>query len=382
MKCQRCGNTDIRHFCKDHGVWYCRKCIGFSRMDVGESVPYVNVSRKRFHVQPQMDFELTESQKRISYDLCTYLKQGMDVFVYAATGAGKTECTFESIVMYLAQGKKVAFSISRRQVVLEIKERLQKVFPTLSVIAVAQGYTGRTDGDIIVCTMHQLYRYPYTFDLLICDEVDAFPYIGNDVLQSITKQACIGQCVYLSATPDATHLKAIEQGKMKMVCLFERPHKHPLIIPKVIRASKGMQLIYIVYYCLVWVRNHKQVLVFVPRRQDTRWLHTVLSLFFAVNRVDSSSENKDEVMAEFRNHTFDILISTTLLERGITVPSVQVIVYQADHIVFTTASLIQIFGRVGRSFKDPTGQGVCLCQYTSDSIRECVNQLHRMNHSA
>ena len=48
-----------------------------------------------------------------------------------------------------------------------------------------------------------------------------------------------------------------------------------------------------------------------------------------------------------------------ILERGITVPSVQVIVCQADHAVFTSASLIQIFGRVGRSFDDPTGKGVC-----------------------
>ena len=80
---------------------------------------------------------------------------------------GKTEICFESICGYLAQGKKVGFAISRRQVVLEIANRLRIAFPELSVCEVAQGYTQVTDADLIVCTTHQLYRYPYAFDLLI-----------------------------------------------------------------------------------------------------------------------------------------------------------------------------------------------------------------------
>ena len=83
---------------------------------------------------------------------------------------GKTEICFESICGYLAQGKKVGFAISRRQVVLEIANRLRRAFPELSVCEVAQGYTQVTDADLIVCTTHQLYRYPYAFDLLILDE--------------------------------------------------------------------------------------------------------------------------------------------------------------------------------------------------------------------
>ena len=106
---------------------------------------------------------------------------------------GKTEICFESICGYLAQGKKVGFAISRRQVVLEIANRLRIAFPELRVCEVAQGYTQVTDADLIVCTTHQLYRYPYAFDLLILDELDAFPFVGNEVLQAIANQACIGQ---------------------------------------------------------------------------------------------------------------------------------------------------------------------------------------------
>ena len=63
-------------------------------------------------------------------------------------------------------------------------------FPNLKVIPVCEGYTQIVDGDLIVCTTHQLYRYIQSFDLLIIDEPDAYPYVGNDVLQAIVLNSC------------------------------------------------------------------------------------------------------------------------------------------------------------------------------------------------
>ena len=36
MKCNRCQNEDPKLFAYDHGVYYCRKCIDFSRLEVNE----------------------------------------------------------------------------------------------------------------------------------------------------------------------------------------------------------------------------------------------------------------------------------------------------------------------------------------------------------
>lgn len=379
MQCQRCKNTDPKYFAYDHGIYYCRKCIAFGRLDVGEKpkVPQVShvVYKKGYH----LDFEMTALQKAAAEKTLTYLKQEKSVFVYAATGAGKTEMTLESISYYLSQGKKVGFAISRRQVVLEICQRLKKTFPSLSVIAVTQGYTDIVDGDLIVCTTHQLYRYPYTFDLLIMDEVDAFPYANNDLLQEIAQQACIGQFLYLSATPDAFSLEQIQTGKMEMVTLFKRPHGHPLILPVVHKGSIWIQIFWIFYYCNKW--KNKQVLLFMPTKREVQLFYRFFACFYSCAYIHSASQDKDEIMAKFHQKAFRILLCTTLLERGITVPSVQVIVYRADHPVFTCASLIQIYGRVGRSFKDPEGEGVCLCQSVNPSIQDCLKQLRQMNQS-
>lgn len=84
--------------------------------------------------------------------------------------------------------------------VLEIADRMTAYFPDLKVTAVCEGYPENKedlyDSDLIVCTMHQLYRYPHSFDLLIMDEVDAFPYAGNETLQAITLRACKGKGFY------------------------------------------------------------------------------------------------------------------------------------------------------------------------------------------
>lgn len=49
------------------------------------------------------------------------------------------------------------------------------------------------------------------------------------------------------------------------------------------------------------------------------------------------------------------MLTTTILERGITIPNVQVAVVGADETIFTSSALIQIGGRVGRAIDYPDG---------------------------
>ncbi len=379
MKCLRCQNEDPALFFEVQGKWICRKCLDFGPLPAGQLPRKPKLCHTRWAGKPVLEFELTPFQKEVSAKALKILQSKKDVLIYAAAGAGKTEISLESICWYLALGKKVCFAISRRQVVIEIAKRLSKNFPELKVIAVCEGMTKVTDADLIVCTTHQLYRYPFCFDLLILDELDAFPYAGNEVLEAIACQSCIGQKMLLSATPDAKSLRAIENHEMEMVNLFKRPHQKPLCVPDVVTCSKFRMVLKIIRKCKKHIQNGKQVLLFVPRIADTKWMKWVLKPFFAVDVIHSKSKDKDEIMARFHARKSMVLICTTLLERGITVPSVQVIVYRADHLVFTTASLIQIFGRAGRSFKDPYGEGTAYIQSPSKALNECLRQLNHMN---
>lgn len=294
-------------------------------------------------------------------------------------GAGKTELTMDAIQYYLRQGKKVGFAISRRQVVLEIKERMQQAFSSLHVVAVCEGFTDVTDGDLIVCTMHQLYRYPYCFDLLIMDEVDAFPYRDNELLEAIAMQACVGEKLMLTATPDENMLKKVEEGTLGLVELFQRPHGYPLIVPQVVCLSFALQLCFLIHFLQKQRKRGIQTLVFVPTIALANKLYLGLRLLFKCAVFTSKTKDKEKVIDEFHEKKYSFLISTTILERGITIKGIYIVILQADHAVFSQASLIQMVGRVGRNIEMPTGEGWFLCAKKTKDIEQCVSAIQKMN---
>ena len=378
MKCYRCGNEDSKYFYLDKDVYYCRKCIQFGRVNVNEKIIPKSYMCKKHRVHPKLDFELTQAQKDVSSEILKNAINGQDSLVYACCGAGKTEITFETITYFLNKGYKVGFAISRRQVVLEITKRLKKAYPSLKVIPVCQGYTEIDDGDLIICTMHQLYRYHQTFDLLIMDEVDAFPYKNNDVLETIAMNACKGVRIYLTATPTEKMIKDVKENKIKMIELFIRPHGHPQVIPKIIKCPLIIQIIHMFYM----IMKHKgQWLIFVPTIELANQCSKLFSIIIKCTSFTSKTSNKEEILELFTNKKLSVIFASTILERGVTFSNIHVGVLFSNHFVFDESSLIQIVGRVGRDPNFPTGHCILYCDEINLAIKRCKNAIIKMNES-
>lgn len=94
MKCNRCQNEDAKLFAYDHGVYYCRKCIDFSRLEVNEKINPVKLKHRTWKGKPKLDYELTASQKCASHEVYQYLSKGKDVILYASTGARQNRNLF------------------------------------------------------------------------------------------------------------------------------------------------------------------------------------------------------------------------------------------------------------------------------------------------
>ncbi len=89
------------------------------------------------------------------------------------------------------------------------------------------------DAVLVVATTHQLLRYYRAFHVMVVDEIDAFPYCADQMLQYAVKQAMKEKAarIYLTATPDETWKRKLKQGKQKGVIVSGRYHRHPLPVP-------------------------------------------------------------------------------------------------------------------------------------------------------
>lgn len=376
MKCKRCLNEDESWFYKGSKGWYCRKCISFGRVLIEEDMKSVGLSISEDCGEYTLKYPLTNEQKIISAKLLHHISTS-DVLVQAVCGAGKTEIVIPTISEYLMHHKKVCFAISRRQVVLEVAERLQGYFKNMKVIAVCGGHTDVLDGDLIVCTCHQLYRYYQAFDLLILDEVDGFPFKGNQLLANIARTSCRGNIVYLTATPDETLKKRCEEGTLVCLKLNRRPHGKPIPVPRKKIAPMWINFIFLYH----WIKEHKMHprIVFFPTIRMTEIFGKVFCLLMECYVCTSKTENRDEVIERFRTEKNGIMLATTVLERGVTFPHTDVCVFQANHPVFDEASLIQMAGRAGRDFNDPTGDVLFLIDEKSDLVDRCILSIEEAN---
>lgn len=278
----------------------------------------------------------------------------INTLVYAVCGAGKTELVYAVIEYALKNKLQVGFAIPRRDVVIELSLRLQDAFKKYKVVCVYGGNTSVLEGDIICLTTHQLFRYEKYFDLLILDEVDAFPYKDNEVLESFFNRSVRGNHVLMSATPSDNLLSKYNKEGFGIVTLFKRYHGKKIPEPSIFVNLKIVNYIYLFYKFKQFMKEEKPLLIFSPTIEECENLYTIMKLFrINGNFVHSKCKDRSLRIEKFRKSEYKFLVTTAVLERGVTLKNLQVIIFNASSFIYTKEALIQISGRVGRK-KDAT----------------------------
>ena len=372
--CPVCGNTDPHSIGILNGEPYCRKCISFR----GEEVCYKPSHQKQAHIH--LSYELSEEQTELSNKLIENYRKGINSLVFAVCGSGKTEICLGLIKSCIQKGLKVGFAVPRKSVCYELRCRFQKIFTGNSVIAVFGGCHRKLEADIVCLTTHQLFRYKNYFDLLIMDEIDAFPFKGNDVLKQLFNNAVKGHYVLLTATPSKELIEKFNKPGKDIMRLAVRFHRHPLPVPKVVTGGE-LALHYILISTIKrFIKENKPVFIFVPTIDDSRMISLLLKPFFRKGTyVNSRRNDNNEVVEDFRNGKYQYLVTTAVLERGVTVKNLQVIVYHADHSIYDTASLIQIAGRVGRRKEAPEGEVIFFAKRNNEQIQGAIDDINANN---
>ncbi|MCR5514185.1 MAG: RNA helicase [Bacilli bacterium] len=373
--CPRCGNKEEKYIGYKNGKAYCRKCIIFS----GEEARDVPHPPKKAPLS--LAYKLSEEQSELSRRIVENFVKGVDTLVYAVCGSGKTEISYGVLAYAISHGLRAGFALPRRDVVIELYWRMMKAFPNNKIVAVYGDHHRSLEGDIVILTTHQLYRYPDYFDLLVMDEIDAFPFKGNDVLIALYKKSLRGHCVLMSATPSKAILKEFHKKNHEVLELMTRFHKKPIPVPKVNLSIPLFQTLKIIKKLREYKKEGKPCFVFAPTIVLCESLYEKVSL--AVKNgsyVHSERPDKENVIDDFKKGKLDFLITTSVLERGVTIKNLQVLVFHADNkSIYDSSTLIQISGRVGRKMDAPNGEVVFFAQKQTEEMSDAIRKIEHYN---
>ena len=393
LSCQRCGSQIEEEWHLPVGAFYCRECLIMKRIRSDQNLYYF--PQERFPQQDVLKWsgQLTPFQERVSQGLLQAVDKREATLVHAVTGAGKTEMIYQVVAKVIDQGGAVCLASPRIDVCLELHKRLQNDFAC--EIALLHGESDpyfRTP--LVVATTHQLLKFYQAFDLLIVDEVDAFPYVDNPVLYHAVNN-CVketGLRIFLTATSTDELDRKVKQGELKRLSLPRRFHGNPLIVPKPIWLSHFNRYLEknglppkLKLYIEKQRKTAYPLLIFASEIKKGEKLKEILQEKFPnekIGFVSSITEDRLEQVQAFRDGELTILISTTILERGVTFPRVDVFVVEANHQLFTKSSLVQIGGRVGRSMDRPTGELIFFHDGLNQSIKRAIKEIKQMNQEA
>ena len=126
-------------------------------------------------------------------------------------------------------------------------------------------------------------------------------------------------------------------------------------------------------------------LVFVSTISQIPAVEEMMRIAFPNGRfssVSSQEEQRQERIQQMRDGKLDFLITTTILERGVTFYGIDVAVTEAQEEIFTREVLVQIAGRVGRSVDHPGGEVVYFYEGISRAMKQAKKEIESLNEEA
>ncbi|MDY5593263.1 MAG: helicase-related protein [Limosilactobacillus reuteri] len=395
IRCYRCNHVTAKSLgALPQGEFYCPHCINLGRVSTLNKFYHVPEPNQFTIIEPVLTWKgkLSPLQQQASEKISQGMAAHVQQLLWAVTGAGKTEMMFAGIAAAIKRGERIGIASPRVDVCLELFPRLKAAFANCDIALLH----GRQElpyhyAQLTICTTHQLLRFYHAFDNLIIDEVDAFPYAANASLSYATKQAIKenGGCLYLTATPGDALLREIKSKRLVVNYLPLRYHGH--LLPQIkVRLAFGWRRRLerqklppqVIQQLQETLREGHRFLLFVPHIADLALVEAALRHSFTTFRfatVHSSNPERLEKVQKMRDGDYDFLVTTSILERGVTFPEIDVYVLGADDPVFSSSALVQIAGRAGRAQSRPTGRVVFWINCNCRQVNQAISQVKYLN---
>jgi len=376
--CHRCLGEDC--FRGEDGHIYCLSC---TEQLMSDFVYLKRVERKTYRKQHRLElnFSLNTFQEKGSHFIETCFRKGRKGYLHAVCGAGKTEMCLESILLALNQEKRVVFVIPRVEIIKQLVKRFKSYFPKTRISGLYQDCEFDVAADLFVSTPQQLIRFYQEFDLVIIDEADAFPFFKNLRLERLIHKAkkMSGVLIYISATLPNYYRRMIINKELEYCLIPARFHQKPMVVPCFARYHHLYSK-----HILKSLKNYQRIerpcLVFFPSIQLMYAYHQyLLSNNIEHQYISSKARDKQSLINAFEKGRCFVLLTTTLLERGVTFKGCDCLVMESDHRIFDRDTLIQIAGRVGRDKDASQGKLVFYSRLVTSAMIEAKQEIKRMN---
>ncbi|WFL76857.1 transcription-repair coupling factor [Altererythrobacter arenosus] len=308
-------------------------------------------------------WEETDDQDRAIEDVLRDLESGrpMDRLVCGDVGFGKTEVALRAAFVAAMNGQQVAVvaptTLLARQHYQNFTERfagfplkvgrLSRLVPAKEMAETREGLE-KGDVDIVIGTHAILSKNTKFRDLglVIVDEEQRFGVTHKEKLKQLRADVHV---LTLTATPIPRTLQMAMSG-LRELSTIQTPPVDRLAVRTYVMEWDDMVM------REALLREHHrggQSFIVVPRISDMAevedWLHEHVPEVKSISAHGQMGASEvEERMSAFYDRKYDVLLSTTIVESGLDIPSANtIIIHRADR--FGLAQLYQLRGRVGRA---------------------------------
>ena len=317
-------------------------------------------------------YPLTTDQKQAITDIYNDILNDfpMNRLVQGDVGCGKSIVSLIASLMLISAGYQVAIMVPTEMLAIQQYENFKQSLSGfgLQIELLTSNIRKAVKNDILyrlennrvnlIIGTHSLIEDNVRFGKLGLVVIDEQHKFGVNQRQRLVKKYNSVDCLYLTATPIPRTLGLTEFGDLDITSIKTMPIGRKSVITRVGSFKKLKEL-------ACFINNHislnEQAYVVVPLVDENDELDAVsineaYDIFkdllpnasIGVVHGKLAAEAKNKIMNDFKVGNLNILLSTTVIEVGVNVPSATVmVILNAER--FGMAQIHQLRGRVGRS---------------------------------
>ncbi len=321
----------------------------------------------------QLPYQLTQAQARVWDNIVHDFNSNRTVFrlIQGDVGSGKTDIAILSLLAAVGNGYKSALlvptEILAEQHYLKLSDRCSQLGVQLYLLKGKQRKKERqlvldaltSQVPLIVVGTHALVQDSVqitNLGLIVIDEQHRFGVFQRQTLLEKSNQS--PHCLFMSATPIPRTLMLTHYGDLDHDVIDEMP---PGRQPSKTYFGKLKKINQIHEFIRIALKQGRQAYVVYPLIEESEHLenvqpaidgfHMLTDVFdeFNVGLLHGQmlNDDKQHVMALFKQNKIQLLVSTTVIEVGVDVPNATImVIMNAER--FGLSQLHQLRGRVGR----------------------------------